>query len=83
LAPCYLSDLAASHKVPAVSIISSIIIQFLPSTVPTKFIVPIFPGASLYLIIIAKEEGLLFLVLSKSINFLALATPPASGLTTT
>lgn len=57
--------------------------QFFPYTVPTKFIEPIFPGASLYLIIMANEEFYFSLKFSKSINFFALATPPASGLTTT
>lgn len=81
-APFYLRTLVASAKVPAVSIMSSIIIACFPSTLPTKCIVPISPGAFLCFIIMANEVCFTPTEERRAWKFLALVTPPASGETT-
>jgi hypothetical protein len=40
---------------------------------------PIFPAAALYFITIDKLQSIFFSMLKRSLNFFALATPPASG----
>lgn len=82
IAPFYFKTFVASHKVPAVSIISSTIITFLPYTLPTICILPILPALTLCLIIIAKVDYLIPKESSNAWKFLALVTPPASGDTT-
>jgi hypothetical protein len=82
-APLCFNTLVASHKVPAVSMISSIMIACLPATLPTKCILPIYPAPFLCLIIIANEVYLTPTEDKRAWKFLARVTPPASGDTTT
>lgn len=81
-APFYFRTLVASHNVPAVSIISSTMTTFLPSTLPTICILPILPAFTLCFIIIAKLESFTPTESNKFWKFFALVTPPASGETT-
>ena len=82
-APCSFKTRLASHSVPAVSIISSIIIAFLPYTLPTMCMLPIFPAPALCFMIIAKLVSLTPTDAIKFWKFFALVTPPASGDITT
>lgn len=82
-APLCFRTLVASTSVPAVSMISSIMIACFPYTLPTKCIVPISPAALRCLMIIASEVSFTPTDVSKAWKFLALVTPPASGETTT
>lgn len=82
-APFYFKTFVASHNVPPVSIISSIIMAFLFYTLPTKCILPIFPAPILCLIIMANVDYLTPTEDSNPKKFFALVTPPASGDITT
>jgi hypothetical protein len=82
-APFSLRTFVAYAKVPAVSIISSIMIACLPYTFPTRCIEPISPAFFLCLMIIANEVYLTPTECKRAWKFLALVTPPASGDTTT
>ena len=81
-APYYFNTLVASQRVPAVSIMSSTIMTFLPSTLPTICMLPIFPAWTLCLMIIAKVVSLTPKDSKRPWKFFALVTPPASGDTT-
>lgn len=82
-APSSFSTFDASERVPAVSIMSSMIMACLYATEPTKFMLPILPAPSRCLIIIAKVTFYIPNALSLFRKFLARPTPPASGDTTT
>ena len=81
-APFSLRTRVASERVPAVSMISSMMIECFPSTFPTKCMVPIYPGAFLCLIIIARDVSFTPTEERSAWKFFALVTPPASGETT-
>mmetsp|Transcript_1343 Transcript_1343/g.3957 ORF Transcript_1343/g.3957 Transcript_1343/m.3957 type:complete len:239 (+) Transcript_1343:1144-1860(+) len=82
-APCSLSDSAAWHRVPAVSIMSSTMMASLSLTVPTRSMRSISPGRERCLIIMASPGSSSESSAKPSRNFLALYTPPASGDTMT
>ena len=76
LAPNSSNALAPSTKDPAVSTISSIIIQFLPATSPMRFITLATPGSGRFFSMIAIGAPM------RSAKSRALVTPPRSGDTT-
>lgn len=57
-APKSFKTFVASQRVPAVSIMSSTIITFLPYTLPTICMLPIFPAWTLCFIIMARVVSL-------------------------
>mmetsp|Transcript_13259 Transcript_13259/g.26147 ORF Transcript_13259/g.26147 Transcript_13259/m.26147 type:complete len:216 (-) Transcript_13259:592-1239(-) len=81
-APISRSESADLHRVSAVSIISSTMMQCFPLISPTMFIASTSPAARRCLIVIASDMFGTFIAARLSINNLALATPPASGDTT-
>mmetsp|Transcript_5708 Transcript_5708/g.16754 ORF Transcript_5708/g.16754 Transcript_5708/m.16754 type:complete len:232 (-) Transcript_5708:975-1670(-) len=81
-APKVLSSLAAVQRVPAVSIMSSTMMQSQPSTEPTRCMEPTTPARARCLMITARET-FRSIDRSPSRNALARVTPPASGDTTT
>ena len=82
-APFYFSTFVASHRVPAVSMMSSMIITFFFYMLPTRCIDPILPAAALCLMIMASPTSFNPTDESRPWKFFALVTPPASGDTTT
>jgi len=82
-APFSLRTFVASASVPAVSIISSIMIACFPYTLPTKCMLPISPAPFLCFMIMASDVYLTPTEERRAWKFLARVTPPASGDTTT
>mmetsp|Transcript_4275 Transcript_4275/g.13411 ORF Transcript_4275/g.13411 Transcript_4275/m.13411 type:complete len:237 (-) Transcript_4275:994-1704(-) len=83
-APKARSSFAAAVSVPAVSIMSSTMMQSEPSTLPTRCIEPTTPGALRCLRMTAREiSGGSGRRVKPSMKSLARATPPASGETMT
>mmetsp|Transcript_26535 Transcript_26535/g.81591 ORF Transcript_26535/g.81591 Transcript_26535/m.81591 type:complete len:232 (+) Transcript_26535:97-792(+) len=83
-APKFRSSFAAAVSVPAVSIMSSTMMQSQPSTLPTRCIVPTTPASARCLRITASDtSGGFGSRVNPSMKSLARATPPASGETMT
>ena len=82
-APCSFKLLVASFRVPAVSMISSMMMACFPFTFPTMCMLAISPAPFLCFMIMAKVVSLTPTEERRAWKFLALATPPASGDTTT
>mmetsp|Transcript_16738 Transcript_16738/g.33476 ORF Transcript_16738/g.33476 Transcript_16738/m.33476 type:complete len:229 (-) Transcript_16738:437-1123(-) len=78
-APISLSVSADLHRVPAVSIMSSMIMQCFPSISPTTFIPSISPGPALCFTVMARVMLEMPRVVRALRNSFARATPPASG----